>query len=81
MEQVRKSKCLTKFKDKALEVVDALLEKYAKFGIRDFESRDTLRTSPFSEIGTPPKIFKLFGGKEAFDDMLQDIEKELYNVA
>lgn len=81
VEQVRKSKCLAKFKDKALEVVDALLEKYAKFGIRDFESRDTMRTSPFSEIGTPPKIFKLFGGKEAFDDMLQDIEKELYNVA
>jgi type I restriction enzyme R subunit len=81
VDQVRKSNYLSKFKDKALEVVDALLEKYAKFGIRDFESRETLRNAPFSNIGTPPKIFQLFGGKDAFDNVLLDIEKELYNIA
>ncbi|MBP5368926.1 MAG: DEAD/DEAH box helicase family protein [Bacteroidales bacterium] len=81
VDQVRKSNYLSKFKDKALDVVNALLEKYAKFGIRDFESRDTLRNAPFNNIGTPPKIFKLFGGKDAFDNVLLDIEKELYNIA
>ena len=81
VDQVRKSNFLAKFKDKALEVVDALLEKYAKFGIKDFESRETLRNAPFSNIGTPPKIFQLFGGKDAFDTVLSDIEKVLYNIA
>ncbi|MCR5453872.1 MAG: DEAD/DEAH box helicase family protein [Bacteroidales bacterium] len=81
VDNVLQSNCLAKYQDKALEVVNALLDKYAKFGIRDFESRDTLRNEPFSNIGTLPKIFQLFGGKDGFDNMLLDIEKQLYQIA
>lgn len=77
---VKKRNYFAKYEGKAREVLEALLEKYADYGILNLEDTDVLDNAPFNKIGTPNKIAKLFGGYAQFDQALKELESEIYKA-
>jgi type I restriction enzyme R subunit len=80
-ENVRKKDYFAKYGEKSRAVLDALLEKYAEEGIASIEDPKILRVQPFDQLGTPMEIIELFGGREAYQNILRELEEELYQVA
>ena len=78
---VKKRNYFAKYEEKAREVLEALLDKYADYGILNLEDSDILDTAPFNKIGKPQKIVKLFGGLDKFEQALKELENEIYKVA
>ena len=78
---VKKRNYFAKYEVKAREVLEALLDKYADYGILNLEDSDILDTAPFNKIGKPQKIVKLFGGLDKFEQALKELENEIYKVA
>ena len=78
---VIKRNYFAKYEGKAREVLMALLDKYADYGILNLEDPDILDTDPFKQIGTPPRIVKIFGGPEKFVQAMKELESEIYKEA
>jgi type I restriction enzyme R subunit len=74
---VRKKGYLYKHSEMAQNVIDALLDKYTENGIMALDSK-ILTNDPFSKIGSPAKIAKLFGGKPQFEHFLHELRTQLY---
>ena len=55
-----------------------MIEKYANDGIKEIEDTKILQLKEFAKIGSPMKIVKAFGGKEAYQKAVQELENELY---
>lgn len=77
-ENVKKRHYLYKYSDLAKQVIEALLDKYANDGIRDIEDTKVLQLKEFQKIGSPMKIVKSFGGKEAYLKAVKELENEIY---
>ena len=78
---VKKRNYFTKYGDQARAVLVALLEKYADEGIGPLENARVLKLKPFSEIGTPMEIInQLFGSKSNYENAIQELEQELFNL-
>ena len=75
---VKKRNYFAKYEGRAREVMEALLEKYAEFGILNFEDVNVLDHAPFDEIGKPQRIMKLFGGVANFEKAIRELETEIY---
>lgn len=75
---MKKRNYFAKYEGKAREVLEALLEKYANYGILNLEDENILDYAPFSLIGKPQKIVKLFGGFAKFEQALKELESEIY---
>jgi type I restriction enzyme R subunit len=80
-EQVKKRNYFTKYGEKARDVLNALLDKYASEGIENIEELSVLKVDPFNNLGTPGEIIKLFGNKENYLIAIRELEQELYRVA
>ena len=76
---VKKRDFLSKYSDTARKVLEALLEKYMNSGIYEVENFSVLKLDPFLKMGTPAKIIKQFGGKEAYLKAVKELERELYS--
>lgn len=80
IEKVKKRNYFTKYGEQARAVLEALLEKYANEGIKTLESPKVLKLKPFDGMGTPMEIInKHFGGKDKYEDALEELEKELFS--
>lgn len=77
-ENVKKRHYLYRYSDIAQKVIEALLEKYANDGIKEIEDTKILELKEFAKIGSPMKIVKAFGGKEAYQKAVQELENEIY---
>jgi Type I site-specific restriction-modification system, R (restriction) subunit and related helicases len=75
---VKKRHYLYKYSDLAEQVIAALLDKYANDGIKEIEETKVLQLEEFAKIGSPMKIVKAFGGKEAYQKAVQELENEIY---
>jgi type I restriction enzyme R subunit len=75
---VKKRNIFSKYGEQARAVLDALLQKYSDSGITSVESMDILKVDPFSGIGTPVEILKIFGGKPAYIEAIREMENALY---
>ncbi len=71
---------LYKYSEKCQEVLSALLDKYMNEGINQLENTEILEVSPFDKIGSPVKIAKLFGGKQAYITAVKDLEAQIYST-
>lgn len=76
--QVKKRNYFTKYGDKARAVLEALLEKYADQGLEHIEETSILSVTPFTQLGTPVEIIKAFGGLDAYQQAIQELETALY---
>lgn len=79
-ENVKKRHYLYKYSDIAQQVIEALLDKYAKDGIKEIEDTKVLQLKEFAKIGSPMKIVKAFGGKKAYLIALQELKNEIYSA-
>ena len=56
-----------------------MLDKYADEGITTIESPRVLKLRPFDRMGTPMEIINnAFGGKQHYEQAVQELERELY---
>lgn len=77
--KVKKRNYFTRYGEQARAVLTALLDKYADEGISTLESARVLKLKPFSDMGTPVEIInEVFGGKDSFDNAIQELEQELF---
>ena len=80
-ENVKKRDVFTKYGEQAKAVLDALLAKYADEGVMNLDDANVLRIAPFNELGTPFQLVKVFGGKDEFENAVQELQAELYKEA
>ncbi|UJS21141.1 MAG: hypothetical protein L3J18_02160 [Candidatus Brocadia sp.] len=80
-ENVKKRNYFMKYGEKARKVIDVLLDKYADEGIENIEDLAILRIEPFSQIGTPTEIVQIFGGREQYLHVIEELEHALYTAA
>ena len=80
-EQVRKKHVFAKYGDQARAVLEALLQKYADYGIASVESMDILKVDPLRVHGTPMEIVGFFGDLESYDAAIHELETALYEKA
>jgi len=78
--KVKKDSYWDKYGEKAREVINTLLEKYADEGIENLEDAEVLRVEPLRRFGRPLEIMKLFGGKLKYKEMIKEIGARLYRV-
>lgn len=78
---VKKRNYFTKYGDKAQEVLNSLLDKYAEDGLLTIESTEVLKLDPLNKLGTPLEIIKAFGSKAEYMKALIELENELYKTA
>lgn len=80
-DNITKRNYFTKYGEQARKVVAALLDKYADEGIDNIEDLSVLKIEPFTQIGTPTEIIKIFGGKDAYLAAIKELETEIYKAA
>ncbi len=80
-DKVKKRNYFTRYGEKARKVIEALLDKYAEEGIENIEELSVLKIHPFSRIGTPSEIVKIFGGRKGYLKMIKEIEDHIYEEA
>lgn len=81
LEKLRQKKAnfLNSFTPVAREILDALLEKYADFGVAQFDELPrVLQVPPFTEYGSSVEIYSLFGGPEKMLRAVDEMQKFLY---
>ncbi len=79
---VKKKNYFTKYGDKAVEIINTLLDKYADEGIENIETIQVLQLPDFKQFGSPVEIIKEFGGKSNYLHVITEIEQQIYsNVA
>lgn len=79
-ENVKKRDFLHKYSGDAKEVLEALLDKYMNSGIYELEKTDVLKLDPFTKLGKPSRIAKIFGGKDGYLQAVKELEDEIYKV-
>ncbi|MEA5113342.1 MAG: DEAD/DEAH box helicase family protein [Geobacteraceae bacterium] len=80
VENVRKRNYFTKYGGQARKVLEALLDKYSDEGVVTIEDLKILRVRPLDQFGTPTEIITSFGGKDKYEQALQELEAGLYSV-
>lgn len=78
---IKKQGYLHKYSEVCTQVLEALLEKYADIGISEIETTKILSVDPFTQFGSPHKIARLFGGRDAYLQAVHELEDALYEVA
>jgi len=75
----KKANFLNTFTPAARQILDALLEKYADYGISQLDDLPSLlRVQPFNEYGAPGEIYALFGGAGKLVQAVDEIQQGLY---
>jgi len=77
-EKVKKKNYFAQYGVKAREVIEALLEKYAEEGIENVENLEILRVEPFDKMGTPTEIIQIFGSRDQYINVVEELEREIY---
>ena len=75
---VKKRNYFTKYGEQAKKVIDILLEKYRTRGVVDIEDINILRLEEFKTVASPQRIVQMFGGKNAYLEVISDLKKQLY---
>jgi type I restriction enzyme R subunit len=75
----KKANFFNTFTPVAREILDTLLEKYADYGIGEFDQLPrVLQVSPFDRYGSTYEIYQLFGGAEKMLQAVDELQRFLY---
>jgi type I restriction enzyme R subunit len=75
----KKANFFNTFTPAAREILNELLNKYADYGIGEFDQLPrVLQVSPFDHYGSPYEIYQLFGGAEKLLQAVDELQKYLY---
>jgi len=75
---VRKKDVFMKYGPQARAVLEALLRKYEDEGVINLDDPKILQIKPFDSMGTPVQLIKQFGGREAFERAVHELQSALY---
>lgn len=75
---VKKCDFLSRYSGIARQVLDALLDRYMDEGIYEIEKTEILKLEPFRQMGKPAKIAQAFGGKDAYQQAIRELEQAIY---
>ena len=79
--QVKQKGYFAKYGDTARKVIEALLDKYADEGLENLETMEVLKIPEFNNrFGSPKEIVKQFGGKENFQQALEELKTQIYSA-
>jgi type I restriction enzyme, R subunit len=78
---VKKRNYFTRYGEQARKVLEALLDKYADYGIENIENMQILSVPPLSEMGTITEIIGAFGNRDDYERAVKELENELYKLA
>ncbi|SJM68634.1 EcoAI/FtnUII family type I restriction enzme subunit R [Agrococcus casei] len=78
---VKKRGYLQKYSSAGEQVLEALLDKYADIGISEIETTRILNNDPFTQFGSPKNIASLFGGRDAYLQVVHELTEALYQAA
>lgn len=78
---VRKGNYFNKYSETAQKVLNSLLEKYEQEGILSIEKGSVLKVQPLNQLGSPVELVRAFGKHKDFEKAIQELEKEIYNIA
>ena len=75
----KKANFFNTFTPAAREILNSLLEKYADYGIGEFDQLPrVLQVSPFDQYGSTYEIYQLFGGAEKLLQAVDELQIFLY---
>jgi type I restriction enzyme R subunit len=75
----KKANFFNTFTPAAREILNNLLEKYADYGIGEFDHLPrVLQVSPFDKYGSTYEIYQLFGGAEKLLQAVDEMQSYLY---
>jgi type I restriction enzyme R subunit len=75
----KKANFFNMFTPAAREILDTLLEKYADYGVGEFDQLPrVLQVSPFDHYGSPYEIYQLFGGADKLLQAVDEMQRFLY---
>jgi type I restriction enzyme R subunit len=75
----QKANFLNQYTPAARQILEALLEKYADYGIGQFDELPRLlQVPPLSEFGSSYDIYNIFGGASGLLQAVDEIQKFLY---
>ncbi|MBM3124966.1 MAG: DEAD/DEAH box helicase, partial [Chloroflexi bacterium] len=75
----KKANFFNTFTPAARDILNSLLEKYADYGIGEFDQLPrVLQVSPFDQYGSTYEIYQLFGGAEKLLQAVDEMQKFLY---
>ena len=74
-DQVKKRNYFTRYGEQARRVLEALLDKYADEGVAQIEETQILTIAPFTQLGTPLEIIRLFGGLDQYQQAINELEQ------
>ena len=77
-EKVKRCDFFSQYSGAAREVLEALLDKYMDNGIYDLENINILKLDPIKKFGNPSTIVKLFGGKDEYINVVNQLTTEIY---
>ena len=80
VDNIKKRNYFEKYSREALEVIEALLEKYAESGINTIEDIGILNIWRFRKFGSPLEIISRFGKKADYLKVVREIEERIYEV-
>lgn len=78
IKNLRSHDYFAKYEGVAREIIDKLIEKYADEGITAIDDIGDLTVSPFTAYGSPIEIVEAFGGRDAYMQVIKEIEEALY---
>ena len=75
----KKANFFNTFTPVARQILDSLLEKYADYGVGEFDQLSrVLQVAPFDSFGSPYEIYQLFGGAAKMLLAVDELQKFLY---
>ncbi len=69
---------LYKYSEMARNILKDLLEKYSDNNELELTDTKILELKPFNEYGSPMDIVDVFGGKDKYIEIVEELENELY---
>ena len=78
-EHVRKRDPFAKYGEHARQVLKALLDKYENEGVTALDDPKLLKVTPFDQLGTPFQLVNKFGGRDAFEHAVHEMQDALYH--
>lgn len=77
--KVKHSKFLEKYQGVTRDVLEHLLDAYARLGIAEVDDIKILRNEPFNKIGSSKQIVEIFGGKDNYTRAIKEMQNILYS--
>lgn len=77
---VKKRDYFARYSQNARAVLEKLLEQYLNQDVYEIEIPKVLNLPDFKELGSVASIMDMFGGKEGYQEAVNDLEAAIYNA-